>query len=192
LITLTAPGVPDLYQGSELWDLSLVDPDNRRPVDYGRRHELLRQAVGSTAADAWVGDDPDGLVKLAVVVAALGLRREHPEWFGSGPTGSYEALRATGTAADHLLAFGRGLDGGRVPERHDSVEPPAGAGAVTVATRWPLRLERSGGWGDTVLALPPGTWGDRLSGARWSGQVAVGDLLGRLPVALLVGAVDGD
>jgi (1->4)-alpha-D-glucan 1-alpha-D-glucosylmutase len=178
LITLTAPGVPDLYQGSELWDLSLVDPDNRRPVDYA----LLRRARRTTAADAWAGEDSDGLVKLAVIVAGLGVRREHPEWFESGPAGAYVALRAAGSAADHLVAFGRGL----------ADDAASSAGAVTVATRWPLRLERAGGWGDTVLALPPGSWSDRLSGARWSGQVAVGDLLARLPVALLVGAADGD
>jgi (1->4)-alpha-D-glucan 1-alpha-D-glucosylmutase len=96
LLTLTAPGVPDLYQGSELWDLSLVDPDNRRPVDYELRRRLLAGADATTAGDAWAGDDPDGLVKLLVVRAALTARAQHPAWWGAGPAGAYSPLRAGG------------------------------------------------------------------------------------------------
>ncbi len=177
LITLTAPGVPDLYQGSELWDLSLVDPDNRRPVDFELRHRLLRRAASLDAATVWADDDPEGLVKLAVVRAALDVRRRHPEWFGPGQAGAYRPMLAEGTAADHVVAFGRG--------------GPEAAGAITVTTRWPLLLQRNGGWRDTKMELPPGQWKDLLSGALRSGVVAMDDLLCRLPVALLINE-DGD
>jgi (1->4)-alpha-D-glucan 1-alpha-D-glucosylmutase len=178
LITLTAPGVPDLYQGSELWDLSLVDPDNRRPVDYALRRRLLGRAGTTTAAQAWAEDDPEGLVKLLVVRAALATRAAHPAWWGAGPDGEYRRVVATGPAAAHLVAFGRGPG-------------PAGTGpggALTLATRWPLLLERNGGWADTTLDLPAGTWVDQLSDRSWSGRVALSDVLAGLPVALLVDA----
>lgn len=80
LATLTAPGIPDIYQGSECWDFSLVDPDNRRPVDYERRRRLLARSAEVTAVEAWANEEGSGLTKLAVVAAALAVRREHPEW----------------------------------------------------------------------------------------------------------------
>jgi (1->4)-alpha-D-glucan 1-alpha-D-glucosylmutase len=175
LITLTAPGVPDLYQGSELWDLSLVDPDNRRPVDYELRQHLLRTSLGMTAADAWAKEDPHGLVKLLVVQAALRTRACHPAWWGAGPKGDYAPIEASGSAAGHLIAFARG-----------PAATGSGPGALTLATRWPLRLERDGGWGDATVELPAGTWTDTLSGAEWSDRPLVADVLDRLPVALLV------
>lgn len=91
LVALTMPGVPDVYQGTELWDLSLVDPDNRRPVDFDLRRRVLD------------GDDAEGAAKLRVVRQALTLRRDRPELFTS-----YTPLRAEGPAADHVLAFDRG------------------------------------------------------------------------------------
>jgi (1->4)-alpha-D-glucan 1-alpha-D-glucosylmutase len=176
LITLTAPGVPDLYQGTELWDLSLVDPDNRRPVDYELRQRLLAKADNTTAADVWAEEDPDGLVKLLVVRAALQARRAHPAWWGAGPEGEYTPLEATGPAAEHLVGFRRG----------PVASGTGGGGAITLATRWPLLLERGGGWATTSVELPPGSWTDELSGASWSGSTLLSELLGRLPVALLV------
>jgi (1->4)-alpha-D-glucan 1-alpha-D-glucosylmutase len=168
LCTLTAPGVPDLYQGSECWDLSLVDPDNRRPVDYARRRLLLESASERSAADAWASEDGDGATKLAVVHAALRLRAAHPSWYAPGVAGSVSPLVAEGPAESHLIAF---IRGGR---------------AATLATRWPVRLEAAGGWGATSISLPDGLWTDRLSGATWSGTVRLADVLSRLPVALLV------
>ena len=178
LLTLTGPGVPDLYQGSELWDLSLVDPDNRRPVDYRARRVLLERVAGADAAALWAAEDGDGGTKLAVVLAALAVRRDHPAAFGPGAAGRYQPLVAQGPAARHALAAGRG----------DEV--------VTVATRLPVGLQRLGGWGDTTLALPPGQWSSRLGpgtwgrlgGGTWEGDVSLSDLLGGLPVALLVAA----
>ncbi len=168
LLTLTAPGVPDLYQGSECWDFSLVDPDNRRPVDYDTRRRLLDRVSSTTAASCWAGEQGDGATKLAVVHAALMLRAEHPDWYGPTSDGACEPLVATGPAAEHLVGFVRG------------------GHAATAVTRWPVGLERAGGWRDTTLELPDGDWSDRLSGTSWKGTVAVADLLADLPVALLV------
>ncbi|MGY1744882.1 malto-oligosyltrehalose synthase [Blastococcus sp. SYSU D00695] len=160
LVQLTMPGVPDVYQGTELWDHSLVDPDNRRPVDYDLRRQLLSRLDGG-----WVpAVDETGAAKLLVVSRALRARRDCPGLF----TG-YTPVTATGPAADHLLAFDRG-------------------GAVTVGTRLPVGLARTG-WGDTALPLPTGAWRDLLTGERLvsdAGGVRADALLARLPVALLV------
>ena len=162
LVQLAMPGVPDLYQGSELWDLFLVDPDNRRPVDFDRRRDLLTRIDGG-----WLpGLDDSGAAKLLIVTRALRLRRDRPELFG----GSYEPLPAQGPAADHLFAFARG-----------------GGHLVAVATRLPVTLQRAGGWRGTTLPTGPGPWTDVLTGQPVpSGWVAAEDLLQRYPVALLV------
>ena len=154
LVQLTMPGVPDTYQGCEAVDRSLVDPDNRRPVDYARRRSLI---------GAWRPGGTLDAAKVHVVGTALRLRAEQPETYAA----AYEPLYAAGPAAEHAVAFVRG---GR---------------ALTVATRLAHGLERRGGWGRTALALPPGTWVDRLTGRSWSGAVALAELLDTLPVALL-------
>jgi (1->4)-alpha-D-glucan 1-alpha-D-glucosylmutase len=148
LLALTVPGVPDIYQGTELWDDSLVDPDNRRPVDYAaRRHELKSL------------QHP----KIRVVKAALQLRRARPHTFLRG---GYHPVLAAGTAADHVVAFRRGDD------------------VLVAVTRWTVHLERTG-WGDTVLAVPDGSWTDVLTGAVVTGPVSATELFRELPVALL-------
>jgi (1->4)-alpha-D-glucan 1-alpha-D-glucosylmutase len=160
LLQLTMPGVPDVYQGTELWDLSLVDPDNRRPVDYEQRRRLLAQLDAGEVPAV----DETGAAKLLVVSRVLRARREHPEWFAG-----YEPVAATGVAADHLVAFDRG-------------------GVVPVATRLPVGLSATG-WGDTALRLPTGAWRDLLTGGRFVSDaegLPVAGLLERLPVALLV------
>jgi (1->4)-alpha-D-glucan 1-alpha-D-glucosylmutase len=156
LLSLTVPGVPDVYQGSELWEQSLVDPDNRRAVDFGVRQRLL-DAAGPVRPR---GPEDDGRAKLHVVRTALRLRRDRPDLFVR-----YDPLTASGAAADHLLAFDRG-------------------GAITVVTRLPLGLERGGGWRDTRLALPPGEWRDLLTDRPAAAEADA--LLSELPVALLV------
>jgi (1->4)-alpha-D-glucan 1-alpha-D-glucosylmutase len=103
IIKLTAPGVPDIYQGTELWDDSLVDPDNRRPVDYERRRKMLGSLVGATAEEllrCW----PDGRIKLWLIQRVLRLRRLNPELF---QLGSYEALNVAGNFADCVISFAR-------------------------------------------------------------------------------------
>ena len=125
------PGVPDVYQGSELWEQSLVDPDNRRPVDFDRRAGAARAAATALTT---ASDDP-GAAKL----------RGHPRGADPAPGPARAVQRRTtplaaeGAAADHVLAFDRG-------------------GAVTVVTRLPVGLAARGGWGDTTLRLPAGSW----------------------------------
>jgi (1->4)-alpha-D-glucan 1-alpha-D-glucosylmutase len=166
LLKLTAPGVPDLYQGSEVWDLSLVDPDNRRPVDFAERSRLLAALEHSTL-EAIDGGADEGLAKLHVTRTALDARRRLPEAFGAGPSGRYEALGATGQAAGHVVAFVRG---GRM---------------ATVVPRLVMGLAHRGGWGDTTVELPRGRWRNQLSGEAFDGgAVSLGALLGRFPVAL--------
>jgi len=158
LVQLTMPGVPDVYQGCELVGLSLVDPDNRRPVDHSRSADLL------TRLDA--ENPPRDLdeEKLLVTSRALRLRRMRPTWF----TGGYEPLTAAGPAAAHCVAFRRGR-------------------AVTVATRLPYGLEQSGGWSGTTLGVRGRRWENVLTGTRHEGpDLALADLLTDLPVALLV------
>ncbi len=169
LLTLTAPGVPDLYQGSELWDLSLVDPDNRRPVDFSTRQRRLVAAQSDDPGALWAAEDGSGLSKLLVVTRALHLRRAHPDWFGAGHAGRYEPVAAKGQAAGHVVAFARG------------------GNALTVVPRLVLGLEAGGGWGDDAITLPPGTWRNHLGSFErpWSGEVALADLLGEFPVGLL-------
>ncbi|CCH89070.1 Maltooligosyl trehalose synthase [Modestobacter italicus] len=160
LLQLTMPGVPDVYQGTELWDFSLVDPDNRRPVDYDLRRSLLARLD-----EGWVPPvDETGAAKLLVVSRVLRHRRDHPEAFDG-----YTPLEATGAAADSVVAFDRG-------------------GVVAVATRLPVHLAATG-WGDTALQLPTGAWRDLLTGARVvsaANGVALSEVLAQLPVALLV------
>ena len=164
LITLTAPGVPDLYQGSELWDLSLVDPDNRRPVDYDLRRRLLDEVEnGLTADTAWRRLD-EGLPKLLVTRRALQVRAEHPEAFASA---AYQPLSVRGPRAEHLIAFARG------------------AQVVTLAPRLVIGL--AGGWSETHVALPTGHWRDELTGREFEGgEVDVDSVLDEFPVGLLV------
>jgi len=172
LVQLTMPGVPDTYQGCELGAFSLVDPDNRRLVDFGRRRQLLAALDAAARAPGPAGATADGLDadKLLVTSAALRLRREHPGWFA----GDYRPLDAEGPAAQHAVSFRRG--------------PSAGGGpAVTVATRLPGGLRRRGGWADTVLPLPAGPWRDVLTGATHAGpRPLLSSLTKRFPVALLV------
>ena len=167
LLQLTSPGVPDLYQGTEVWDLSLVDPDNRRPVDYDTRRALLEK-VRTLGADDVRALADEGAVKLWTVARTLAVRREHTGAFAAGPT--YEPLVAAGVAAGHVVGFVRG---GRV---------------AAVVPRLVLGLARAGGWGDTAIELPPGDWADVLGRTEVEGgaPVSIGELLARFPVALLV------
>lgn len=160
LVQLTAPGVPDVYQGTELWDFSLVDPDNRRAVDHDLRRDLMRRIDEGLVPEV----DESGAAKLLLVQRALRLRRDRPELFRG-----YRPLAAQGPAVDHLLAYARSDD------------------LVALATRLPVGLERRGGWSDTTLDLPEGEWTDVLTGVSFDGgRVEVESVLRRYPVALLV------
>jgi (1->4)-alpha-D-glucan 1-alpha-D-glucosylmutase len=162
LTHLCSPGVPDVYQGTELWDFSLVDPDNRRPVDFAARAEAVRPVDEGPPPVL----DASGHAKLRVVTRCLRLRRDRPELF----TG-YRPVTAEGPAAGHAVAFARSAD------------------LVAVATRLSIGLAGAGGWRDTVLALPSGTgsWTDVLTDSPVDGSVLrLAELLSTYPVALLV------
>jgi (1->4)-alpha-D-glucan 1-alpha-D-glucosylmutase len=169
LLALTVPGVPDVYQGCELTDLSLVDPDNRRPVDFAARREALaRLDAGQAPADL----DEE---KLLVTSRALRLRRDRPGWF-TGEDAVHEPLAVT---TPHVVAVGRG--------------DASGTHVVALVTRLAAGLERAGGWAHHEVALPPGRWRDLLTGTVLDasatgpgGHPRVADLLDGLPVALLV------
>jgi (1->4)-alpha-D-glucan 1-alpha-D-glucosylmutase len=163
LIKLTAPGIPDLYQGTELWDLSLVDPDNRRPVDYAQRRALLAALTGATPERIWARID-EGLPKLWTIRQALALRRRRPEWFGAG--GEYRPIAATGARAAHVVAFARAQR------------------AVTVVPRLVMGL--AAGWANSTIEIPAGRWHNWLTDERVDGKtVRLAELLHRFPVALL-------
>ena len=99
--------MPDIYQGNEIWDFSLVDPDNRRPVDYDLRRKLLCGLKNATAREL-LGNWPDGRIKLMVTQRLLHLRREHAEFFRQG---NYIPLQTSGAFADCVVAFTREHDG---------------------------------------------------------------------------------
>jgi (1->4)-alpha-D-glucan 1-alpha-D-glucosylmutase len=161
LVQLLAPGVPDVYQGTELVDLSLVDPDNRRPVDFGERRErLARLDSGANPRDV---DDE----KLLVTSRTLRLRRDHPDWF-VGESAQYHPVATT---TGNAFAVGRGDDDVRV---------------VGVVTRLAVSLARYGGWQEHTVFVPDGAWRDVLTGREvQGGAVRLADLLDQLPVALL-------
>jgi len=165
LSLLTAPGVPDVYQGSELWDLSLVDPDNRRPVDYGARRLLLEKVAGMGAEEVWP-DPGDGTAKLWLIHRALQLRRSLSAAFAAGS--SYEPLPVNGDKAGHAVAWCRGSQ------------------VAVIVPRLVVGL--GGAWADASVTLPPGTWADVLGGSGVAGgaPLELATLLDRFPVALLV------
>lgn len=194
LIKITAPGVPDFYQGAELWNLSLVDPDNRRPVDFRVRREMLEELrkregenlpalLGELLAN-W----QDGRIKLYLTARALAFRRTHAGLFLDG---AYIPVASAGAKRENVISF----------SRQEGV-----LWSMTVTPRWTTRLAPAGRpplgkrvWQDTVLQLPetaPGTWRNVLTGETLPAALAGGrqrvlylhNVLRRFPVALLKGA----
>ncbi|MGD9527992.1 MAG: malto-oligosyltrehalose synthase [Pseudonocardia sp.] len=166
LLQLAGPGVPDVYQGTELFEFSLVDPDNRRPVDWALRRRLLARLDDGWQPDVDAAIDPEGAAKLLVTATVLRTRRHRPEIFAG-----YRSVPAQGPAAAHAVAFRRSPS------------------LVAVATRLPVGLAERGGWGDTVLPLPGAAsdWYDVVTDRPvlgWTPRLA--DVLDRYPVALLV------
>jgi (1->4)-alpha-D-glucan 1-alpha-D-glucosylmutase len=195
LLRLTAPGVPDTYQGTELWDFSLVDPDNRRPVDYATRREAL-SALKAATADGEGGTSPlirdlidsreDGRIKLYVTWLALEARRAHPELFS---VGEYLPVEVRGPRAEHVFAFVR-----RLGEQAAIVAiPRLPASLIPSGTSLPLGPSI---WGETTLQLPAeaGLAGRKFrdvhTGAVISpeddGRIPVAELFAEFPVALLI------
>ena len=182
LLKIGSPGVPDFYQGTELWDFSLVDPDNRRPVDFDLRRTLLAEIKGRSpisGARSLLDNWRDGRIKLYVTFRALNFRRQQAELFQFG---DYVPLETTGPAADHVCTFARS-HGGRA--------------VVIVVPRLVLRLQAPGqpiwnadAWRETTIALPwpEKAWHNLFTGQALSpsnGHVPVAALLADFPVALL-------
>jgi (1->4)-alpha-D-glucan 1-alpha-D-glucosylmutase len=165
LLKLTSPGVPDIYQGTELWDFSLVDPDNRRPVDYALRRRLLDTAQATLLSRTWPEGATPGAAKIGLIATTLALRRRRAEAFDEH--GAYTPVWAQGEFADDVVAFTRG-------------EP---ASVISLVQRRSLR--RRGRWGTTMITLPDGRWENLCDGGMRSGEVLVGDLCAAFPVALL-------
>ena len=178
-LKLTVPGVPDVYQGADLWDLSLVDPDNRRPVDYRERQDLL-EALDSQPQPCvreLLAQWQNGAIKLYVTSRILRLRGEKPELFQHG---DYEPLLANGINADLVCAFARRKDADQV---------------IIVASRFPARQND---WEQTIISLRNGfdpanlndsQFQELLTGRRITasqGVLQVADALAALPVAILI------
>jgi (1->4)-alpha-D-glucan 1-alpha-D-glucosylmutase len=178
VLKLTVPGVPDIYQGGELWDFSLVDPDNRRTVDWQRRRALLHEA--GTLAFAELGRDwGDGREKLFIVRRLLELRRHHPDLFAAG---EYLPLEVTGGAsANHLCAFARRQGEAMVVT------------AVPCLIHGLYRGGSAANWDTTELILPGNqAWRDVLTNREWPRRehIPVADLLADFPVSVLLGIAE--
>jgi (1->4)-alpha-D-glucan 1-alpha-D-glucosylmutase len=161
LLKLTSPGIPDLYQGSELWDSSLVDPDNRRAVDFQLRRQILDE-IRAEGLDAAHARADEGGPKLFLIHRTLAVKKLFSSAFG--PSGAYTPLEISGSRAEHAVAFMRG----------DSV--------ITIVPRLVMSLEDR--WEDTSVALPEGRWHNRLTGEDVT-TPALADMLAAFPVALL-------
>lgn len=174
VLKITSPGVPDFYQGCELWDLSLVDPDNRRPVDFARRHEIAKSLPAVSPAQL-LRDWRSGAIKLWLMHRLLGFRREQPALFGEG---DYQPLGATGRFAESVIAFAR---------THGEQT------AVVVVPRFTSKLgcpPLGLAWEDTAVTMPAGAtkgWRETLTGRRWEGQASLrlAELFAELSVAVL-------
>ena len=195
VLQLAGAGIPDTYQGQEFMDFSLVDPDNRRFVDYTARDQALQQyisarqadhfelssylhAAGTADADTDTAAGLSGLrgaaadrAKQLIIREGLHVRREYADVFLRG---EHQAVFAVGEAHEHLIGLARG-DAAR-----------SGLSVIACATRMPLRLAARGGWGETTVQLPAGQWTDCFSGRAFAGTVRVAELFNVLPTALLV------
>jgi (1->4)-alpha-D-glucan 1-alpha-D-glucosylmutase len=177
-LKLTSPGVPDIYQGCELWDFSFVDPDNRRRVDFAERGALLEAVERGLAADRaasfaqWRRQWHDGRVKLAATRALLALRSREANLYTSG---DYGACEVTGPRADEIVAF--------VRTRERRV-------ALTAVQRFPLRAERSADWRGTRIRVPAELAGaDVFTGRAVRGAaLEAAALFETLPVAVVAPA----
>ncbi|MUG94315.1 malto-oligosyltrehalose synthase [Scytonema sp. UIC 10036] len=186
LLKITSPGIPDFYQGTELWDFSLVDPDNRRPVDFETRQSYLKTIQEQTKTDILklieqlLSTKEDARIKLFLIVQALKARTENIDVFNAG---NYLPLEVSGQFQEHIVAFARS-------HRHKTI--------ITIAPRFFTRLIQPGEyplgqqvWQDTSLKLPSGTpsaWKDAITGqtVQASDTILVGETLKHFPVALLV------
>jgi (1->4)-alpha-D-glucan 1-alpha-D-glucosylmutase len=180
-LKLTLPGMPDIYQGTELWDLSLVDPDNRRPVDYGLRTRLLEEVSAALARDragtaaAMLEGWHDGRLKLALTATLLAHRREHPALYAEG---AYEPVAASGrrpiTCVPSLAVMARARCWSLPPVSRRGWRPSRAGGDTTLA--WPQASRRRDALARSAV---------RPVVERRGGVAAAGALVGEQPVAVL-------
>ena len=182
LIKNTAPGVPDLYQGAELWELSLVDPDNRRPVDYQKRREFLQDIKNQSfqtilrLIKELIATKENGKIKLFLTHQLLTARKKYSELFQNG---DYQEIEVTGEHQDSIIAFSRNYGDKTI---------------VAIAPRFLTRIIKPGQlplgmqvWSDTNLKLTDKDWHNLIDGQTIAGETAVGKILQNFPVALLMG-----
>ncbi len=186
LLKATCPGIPDFYQGTELWDLNLVDPDNRRPINFQLRRKMLAEIIELKPAKApeLLQTPADGRVKLYVIYKILQLRRKRRVLFEQG---DYLPLAVKGTYAEHVVAFCRKKEN---------------AYAITVALRFPTALHNINekgsivDWSDTYISLPEGTptrWNETFTDRTiisCCGRLPLREVLTQFPVALLTSDLD--
>jgi len=189
LVKITSPGVPDFYQGTELWDLNLVDPDNRRPVDFEKRKSFLQDIKDKARTDILnliaklFSSKEDGRIKLFLIYRALGARKENLEVFQKG---TYVPIEVGGKFKDHVIAFAR---------NHEN------SWAITIAPRYLTALIKEGEhplghrvWGDTHIVVPegaPSIWEDAITAQPIKAEktLPIGEILKHFPVALLISEV---
>jgi (1->4)-alpha-D-glucan 1-alpha-D-glucosylmutase len=193
LLKLTSPGVPDIYQGNEVWDFSLVDPDNRRPVDYGRRRQVFESIRGlssepdPSAIHSFLGSPEDGRLKLYSIWKTLCLRKERPELFQQG---EYLPVTVRGAKSDHVVAFARRFENTNLLV----IVPRLVASLLNEREIPPIGPDV---WGDTQLVVPSRSGfanyrnaftGEVLTPANngESGTIGIAEILAKFPVAVLV------
>ena len=186
ILKIAAPGVPDFYQGSELWTLNLVDPDNRRPVDYARRCAMLKKIREAAKRDPiattchLLADMRSGAIKLFLINRAMEFRRDHPELFMRG---EYLPLNVTGPRANHIITFARVLEGKRVIVM-------CGRFFMQLAAAPPLPVDPAV-WAGTFIEVgadASSSMTDVITGRSISivsGRLAVGEAFAQMPVAML-------
>ena len=182
LIKNTAPGVPDLYQGAELWELSLVDPDNRRPVNYHKRREFLQDIKTRSSQnilqliEELIATKENGKIKLFLTHQLLTARKKYSELFQNG---DYQELEVTGEHQDSIIAFSRNYGDKTIV----AIAPRFLTGIIKPG-QLPLGMEV---WSDTSLKLANKDWHNLIDGQAITGEIAVGKILQNFPVALLIG-----
>ena len=186
LLKYTTPGVPDTYQGTELWDLSMVDPDNRRPVDYEQRIAFLKDIKEKAQIDILklidelFSNQEDGRIKLFLTYRILQARKQNADVFQKG---DYHALNVAGKFKEHIVAFGR-----RFGDTMAIAVAPRFLTLLVQPEEYPLGEQV---WADTQLQLPqgsPSTWQNAITEQTiyGNGEVAIAQILQQFPVALLV------
>ena len=176
VLKITSPGVPDFYQGTEVWDLSLADPDNRRPVDFSARIQMFEELQKRARPRELLKNWTDGRIKMYVAWKTLTLRRSHADLFSEG---EYIPLRAAGARQDHIIAFAR-----RLGDQWCFVAVPRVVAKLTRAGSAPLGAKV---WQDTMIELPPEApshWTNALTGEEVTSPVLAANLFSTLPVAV--------